>query len=85
METSSIFIGDLSYFCTEQDLVRLFEPFGEVKSAIIRRGKYGDTLHYAFVKMLSSDAQAAIASMQGTKFMGRPIRYDKVFVDFGFF
>lgn len=75
METSSIFIGDLSYFCTEQDLVCLFEPFGEVKSAIIRRGKYGDTLHYAFVKMLTNGAQAAIARMQGIKFMGRPIRY----------
>lgn len=75
MDTVSIFIGDLSYFCIEADLVRLCEQFGTVTSAIVRRGRHGDTLHYAFVKMASADAHETIRRLQGMKFMGRPIRY----------
>lgn len=75
MDTVSIFIGDLSYFCVEADLIRLCEQFGTVMSAIVRRGRHGDTLHYAFVKMASADAHETIRRLQGTKFMGRSIRY----------
>lgn len=75
MDTVSIFIGDLSYFCVEADLIRLCEQFGTVTSAIVRRGRHGDTLHYAFVKMASADAHETIRRLQGLKFLGRPIRY----------
>lgn len=74
MEKFNIFAGDLSFFCTEDDLARLFSAFGDVEGAIIRRGKQGDTLHYGFVKMNDFCAENAIRHLQGQYFMGRRIR-----------
>lgn len=74
MDIVNVFAGDLSFFCSEQDLVNLFHPFGVVKSVIVRRGKNGDTLHYAFLKMPESVALEAIKHLRGIKFMGRKLR-----------
>lgn len=74
MEKFNIFAGDLSFFCTEDDLVQLFSRFGNVEGAVIRRGKQGDTLLYGFVKMNDSDATEAVRQLQGQYFMGRRIR-----------
>lgn len=74
MEKFNIFAGDLSYFCTEQDLINQFSQYGNVEGAIIRKGKRGDSLHYGFVKMNDSDAQAAVEGLQGKSFMGRNMR-----------
>lgn len=74
MESHGVFVGDLSYFCTEQDLYQLFSPFGNIDSVMVRRGKAGDTLHYGFVKMDDASAQKALVAMQGHKYMGRKLR-----------
>ncbi len=78
MESHGVFVGDLSYFATEQDLIQLFSPYGPIDSVMIRRGKSGDTLHYGFVKMNEVCAQTAINSLQGFKFMGRKLRLVEV-------
>lgn len=72
MET--IFAGDLSFFCTEENLESLFSTFGTVRSAIIRRGKGGENLQYGFVQMEESEARKAVAQLRGQKFMGRKLR-----------
>lgn len=72
MET--IFAGDLSFFCKEEHLQSLFTTFGVVKSTIIRRGKGGENLQYGFIQMSERDARKAVASLNGTKFMGRKLR-----------
>jgi RNA recognition motif-containing protein len=74
MESHGVFVGDLSYFATEQDLIQLFSAYGPIDSVMIRRGKSGDTLHYGFVKMNEICAQTAISSLQGCKFLGRKLR-----------
>jgi hypothetical protein len=45
-----------------------------VKSTIIRRGKSGENLQYGFIQMSERDARKAVASLNGTKFMGRKLR-----------
>jgi hypothetical protein len=72
MET--IFVGDLSYFCTDQDLRRIFQPFGPVKSASVRRSANNESLHYGFVQMKAEDATMAFHGMQGKKVMGRHLK-----------
>lgn len=72
MET--LFVGDLSYFCSDDDLRRLFEPFGPVKSASVRRSSNNESLHYGFVQMNIEDATVAFHAMQGQKVMGRHLR-----------
>lgn len=70
----TIFVGDLSYFCDDRDLKRLFLPFGKVKSASVRRSANNDSLHYGFVQMRPEDAAAAFQALQGKKVMGRRLK-----------
>lgn len=78
---STLFVGDLSYFCTEEHLKRLFAPYGATVngvptvSAEIKRGKYGDSLMHGFVYLSSVEAaDLAIQDLNNKKFMGRYMR-----------
>lgn len=70
-----IFVGDLSYFCARQDLLDLFSQFGPVSSAVVRKSKSNEPLHYGFVELPSSCARKAVEVLQGTYFLGRKMRY----------
>jgi hypothetical protein len=72
----SLFVGDISYFCTEADLVRLFEPYGRVLHVEVRRNAAGESLRHGFAELESVDAaQRAIHDLHSSKYMGRRIRY----------
>lgn len=74
--TKSLFVGDLSFFCTEVDLGPLFAKFGNLASLEVKRGRHGDSLMHGFVEYeLESSAQVAIAELNNRKFMGRCMRY----------
>lgn len=73
MET--IFVGNLSYFCTSSELVDFFTPLGSVQGVNVRRSKKNVPLHYGFVEMTSAMAKFACEKMNGKDFMGRKIRY----------
>lgn len=71
----SLFVGDLSFFCTELELAAAFSPFGPIASLEIKRGRHGDSLMHGFVEFVSdADAVSAIQEMNGKKFMGRKLR-----------
>ncbi len=73
MET--LFVGNLSYFCTESVLRNTFQPFGTVNSAIIRKTKANQTLFYGFVQMASAqEALAAVANLDGKMIQGRRMK-----------
>jgi RNA recognition motif-containing protein len=72
----TLFIGDLSYFCTEEDLCRVFAPYGPILTVRVRRGVTGDSLMHGFVALNSSDAALrAIRDLDRIEFMGRSMRY----------
>jgi len=73
----TLFVGNLSYFCIDANLMDLFAPYGLVESIEIKRGKEtGDCLMHGFVEMGSLEAaEAAAMELNGRKFMGRRIRY----------
>lgn len=74
--TQSLFVGDLSFFCTEDNLRSLFGTYGKISSVEIKRGKFGDSLMHGFVEMESADsAKQALESLNETRYMGRNIRY----------
>ena len=62
-----IYVGNLSYEVTEQDLRQEFETFGGVDSVNVITDKYsGRPRGFAFVEMLSvSEGQAAINGLNG--------------------
>lgn len=72
----SLFVGDISFFCTDADLVHLFEPYGRVLHVEVRRNSSGESLRHGFAELASVDAaQRAINELHSSKFMGRRIRY----------
>eukprot|EP01031_Cornospumella_fuschlensis_P033931 gene33931-41064_t len=71
----TLFVGDLSYFCTEEDLCRLFRPYGPILTVRVRRGNNGDSLMHGFVALETAEmTRLAIAQLDGQDFMGRHIR-----------
>jgi cold-inducible RNA-binding protein len=74
-----IYVGNMSYDTTEEDLHLAFKPFGKAISAAIIKDKLsGRTKGFAFVEM-SSDAegQAAIAGLNGKELKGRELNVNE--------
>ena len=62
-----IYVGNLSYAVTEEELRKDFESFGNVESVTIPIDKYnGRARGFAFIEMPSvSEGQAAITGLNG--------------------
>lgn len=71
----TLFIGDLSYFCSEEDLCTLFAPYGRILTVRVRRGVTGESLMHGFIALDTAEAaQRAIVDLDGVEFMGRNMR-----------
>ena len=69
-----IYVGNLSYQTTENDLTNLFEQVGQVDSvSIITDRDSGRSKGFAFVEMGNEDADKAIAQLNGTEVNGRAL------------
>ena len=68
-----IFVGNLAYTATEQELRQLFEAYGVVDRVnILQDRDTGRPRGFGFVTMPdTTEAQAAIAGLQGTTLGGR--------------
>jgi len=72
----NIYVGNLSWTMTEQDLQDLFAPYGEVTSAKIVTDKFNNNRSkgFGFVEMTNdSEGQAAIDGLNGSEISGRSI------------
>jgi RNA recognition motif-containing protein len=71
----NIYVGNLSYEVTEEELRDEFAAFGEVTSANIIKDKYsGQSKGFAFVEMpVLSAGQAAITGLNGKMLQNRQI------------
>jgi RNA recognition motif-containing protein len=71
----NIYVGNLSFAATEEDLRQLFEPFGQVESVKLIQDKYsGRSRGFGFVEMPSADeAKAAISGLNGKEVKGRAL------------
>jgi len=71
----NIFIGNLAYSPTEQELCQLFESYGAVeKIQIITDRDTGRSKGFGFVEMPeNAAAQAAIEDLNGTELDGRAL------------
>jgi RNA recognition motif-containing protein len=80
MELSmSIYIGNLSYQVTEEDVSSIFAEYGTVKRVQLPTDRETGRLRgFGFVEM-SSDAEeaAAIEALDGAEWMGRDLRVNK--------
>ena len=69
----NIYVGNLSYEVTEEDLRQAFGAFGQVESINIIKDKYsGESKGFGFVEMPDkAEAQSAIEGMNGKELKGR--------------
>lgn len=74
-----LYVGNLPYTVTEDDLVEKFSPFGRVESAkLISDRDTGRSKGFGFVEMSSdAEAKAAIADLDGTDYDGRPMKVNE--------
>lgn len=75
----NIYVGNLSWGSSEDDLRAAFEAYGEVSSAkIITDRESGRSRGFGFVEMPDkASAEAAIQALNETDFQGRNLRVNE--------
>jgi len=73
MQGSKLYVGNLSYSVTDDELTELFSNHGEVVDTKVIEGK-----GFGFVEMSSqSEAEEAKDALNETEFKGRTMRVDE--------
>lgn len=73
-----IFVGNLSYQTSEDELMELFSQHGDVQSVkIIFDRETGRSRGFAFVEMDETAAGDAIQAVNGYEFQGRSLRVNE--------
>lgn len=72
---TKLFVGSLSYQCTDDQLADAFQAAGTVVSAkVIMDRETGRSKGFGFVEMGSEEeAQAAVKMLNGKEIAGRPV------------
>jgi RNA recognition motif-containing protein len=75
----NIYVGNLSYDVTDDDLRRAFEAFGAVTSATVIKDKFsGASRGFGFVEMEDkAEAEKAIAGVNGKDLKGRTLNVNE--------
>lgn len=69
-----LYVGNLSFQTTENELTHLFEQAGEVESVnIITDRDSGQSKGFGFIEMGKENADKAIAQLNGTELNGRAL------------
>ncbi|RBR19451.1 uncharacterized protein FIESC28_05606 [Fusarium coffeatum] len=70
-----LYVGNIHFNVTEQDLQAVFEPFGELEFVQLQKDENGRSRGYGFVQFRDAgQAREALEKMNGFDLAGRPIR-----------
>ena len=73
MDGAKLYVGNLSYAVTNEQLKELFSQYGEVTQANVIEGK-----GFGFIEMASADdAEKAKRELNGSDFKGRALRIEE--------
>jgi RNA recognition motif-containing protein len=75
----NIFVGNLPYSLTDEELKEAFDPFGAVDSARVITDPYsGRSRGFGFVEMTDErEGEAAVQGLNGKELKGRPLTVDR--------
>ena len=75
----NIFVGNLPYSLTDEELKEAFDPFGTVDSARVITDPYsGRSRGFGFVEMTDErEGEAAVEGLNGKELKGRPLTVDR--------
>ncbi len=75
---TTIYVGNLPFSATEDEVRNLFERYGKVDSVkLINDRETGRPRGFGFVDMPADDAQSAIEHMNGFEMNGRALRVNE--------
>ena len=75
---SKIYVGNLSYQATQDDLTEKFAEYGDVISVHMPTDREtGRPRGFAFVEMNDEDAKTAMDALDGVEWMGRELRVNE--------
>ena len=79
MQNNRLFVGNLSFNTTEDDVRSAFQGFGDiVEVKLVTDRETGRSRGFAFVSMATdADAQRAMQEMNGQLLAGRPLRVNE--------
>ncbi|MGL4722475.1 MAG: RNA recognition motif domain-containing protein [Desulfovibrionaceae bacterium] len=76
--SKSIYVGNLPWSATEDELGALFSEYGEVLSVkIIADRETGRAKGFGFIEMDESSAAAAVEALDNSSFGGRTLRVNE--------
>jgi RNA recognition motif-containing protein len=76
--SKKMYVGNLPFSSTEDDLRDLFSQYGEVQSAnIIYDRETGRSRGFGFVEMAEDSADSAMEALNGNEFGGRTLRVNE--------
>ena len=75
----NIYVGNLSFETTDEDLRGAFSAFGQVTSATVIKDKFsGESRGFGFVEMpAKAEADAAISGLDGSELKGRNLKVNE--------
>lgn len=74
-KNDTLYIGNLIYTATKQDLTNTFSKFGKIVNArVIRDNRTRKSRGYGFVTFSTEQAAKSALAMEGHEIKGRPVR-----------
>jgi len=74
----TLYVGNLPYTTSEDELKDVFAEYGEVSSSkIITDRETGRSRGFGFIEMDAENAQSAIDALDGKEFNGRNLRVNE--------
>ncbi len=79
MSNNKLYVGNLAYGVTQEDLAEFFAQAGTVEKAVVVADKFsGQSRGFGFVEMADADAAArAISTLNETELKGRRLKIDQ--------
>ena len=76
--SKSLYVGNLPWSATEEEVQNLFSPHGNVLSVkLVNDRETGRARGFGFVEMDDADAVTAAQALDGTSFGGRTLRVNE--------
>ncbi len=74
MATKTLYVGNLPWAVTEEDLVRAFSQYAEVSSArVVTDRETGRSRGFGFVEVNEEQAESVIEALNGAEWAGRTL------------
>ncbi|KAJ4716863.1 polyadenylate-binding protein 2-like [Melia azedarach] len=74
VDSRSIFVGNVDYSCTPEEVQQHFQSCGTVNRVTIRTDKYGQPKGYAYVEFLEPDAVQEALHLNESELHGRQLK-----------